>query len=446
MQSGDHPGINRRHFLKHVAGFGLMALPGMHFLNSLRAAAPELKKKGKSLIIMWMGGGPPTIDIWDLKPDAPVGIRGEFKPAKTSAPGVAICEHMPKTAQQMKHLAVIRSLVTGEGDHMRGRILMHTGWTPTPAIQYPAIGAIASHQLPRDISLPGYISVGGAADGPGFLGMNYAPFNVQNPGTPPENIRPPAGLGGSAVEQMDRIRRRQRLFYELEDNFITSRVPHLAEKERAQVNDASLAHSLIYKKGFNLVASKGGDVFSFRGERANLIAEYGGMNSGFGKACLLARRLVEAGVTAVEVNLGGWDLHANVFNQQKNNLLPALDKGMGTLVKDLVDRGMWKNTVVLWMGEFGRTPRINQNTGRDHWARSWSVVVGGGAIKGGQAYGATTKDGTSVDKGRVSVSDVFGTVFKALGIDPKKEIRDPNGRPTRITGEVAKAAPIKALF
>src|SRR5262249_34490126 len=155
-------------------------------------------------------------------------------------------------------------------------------------------------------------------------------------------------------------------------------------------------------------------------------AEYGGERSGFGKACLLARRLVEAGVTTVEVDLGGWDLHANVFNAQKNNLLPVLDKGMGTLVKDLVARGMWKNTVVLWMGEFGRTPRINQNTGRDHWARCWSVVVGGGAIKGGQAYGATDKDGTSVAKDAVSVSDVFATVFQAMGIDPKKEIRDPN--------------------
>jgi Protein of unknown function (DUF1501) len=444
MQTGDQAGMNRRHFLKHMAGFSLMALPGMQFLNDLRAAAPEMKKKGKSLIIMWMGGGPPTIDIWDLKPGTPTG--GEFKTIKTSARGVEISEHMPKTATQMKHLAIIRSLVTNEGDHMRGRILMHTGWTPSPAIQYPSLGALTSQQIPKDIALPNYISIGGAADGPGFLGMNYAPFTVQNPGAPPANIRPPDGLGGGYIEQMERVQRRRRLFHTLEDDFINSRVPHLSAKERAKYADAATAHSEIYKKGFNLVAAKGGDVFSFRNEKPNLIAEYGGQQSGFGKACLLARRLVQAGVSAVEVDLGGWDLHANVFNTLKTQRLPVLDKAMAALVKDLVQRGMWKDTVLLWMGEFGRTPRINQNTGRDHWARCWSVVVGGGAIKGGQVFGATDKNGTSVARDAVGVSDVFATVFQALGVDPKKEIRDPNGRPIKITGEGESAKPIKALF
>jgi hypothetical protein len=429
--------MNRRHFLKHMAGYSLMALPGMQFLQTIRAAAPELKKKNKSIIIMWMGGGPPTIDLWDLKPGAPTG--GEFKTTKTSAKGVEICEHMPKVAEQMKHLAIVRSLVTNEGDHMRGRQLMHTAYTPNPAIQFPSIGAVASHQIQKDISLPAYISVGGNADGPGFLGMNYAPFTVQNPGAPPENIQAPSYLGNSDVEKIERVRRRQRLFYELEDNFIDGRVPHLSEKDRAKFADASKAHSLIYKKGFNLVASKEGKVFDLKSEKASTLAAYGGERSGFGKSCLLARRLVEAGVTAVEVNLGGWDLHANVFNTLKDQRLPILDKAMGALTKDLVDRGRWKDTVVLWMGEFGRTPRINQNVGRDHWARCWSIVVGGGAIKGGQAYGATDKDGTSVAKDACSIGDVFATVYKALGVDPTTQIRDPIGRPFSISGESGKA-------
>jgi hypothetical protein len=434
--------MNRRHFLSHLAGYSLMALPGMHFLQTLRAAAPQLKKNNKSVIILWMGGGPATIDIWDLKPDAPTG--GEFKPIKTTAKGVEISEHMPKTADQMKHLAVIRSLVTNEGDHNRGRTLMHTAYAPNPAIAFPSIGAVASHQIPKDISLPAFISVGGTADGPGFLGMNYAPFTVQNPGAPPQNIQAPQTLGYGEIEKAERVRRRQRLFYELEDGFIASRVPHVKGKERDKFSDASTAHAQIYKKGFRLVASKEGKVFNLNSEKASLIAEYGGQNSTFGKGCLLARRLVEAGVTAVEVNLGGWDTHGNNFMTLKNQRLPVLDKAMGTLVKDLVDKGMWKNTVLLWMGEFGRTPRINQNAGRDHWARCWSVVVGGGAIKGGQVYGATDKNGTSVAKDAVGVGDVFATVYKALGIDPTTQIRDAIGRPFSISGDGGK--PIKALL
>jgi hypothetical protein len=433
--------MNRRHFLKHLAGYSLMAAPGLQFVQNLHAAAPTLKKNGKSVIIMWMGGGPATIDIWDLKPDAPTG--GDFKPKPTTVPGVLISEHMPKVAQQMKHLAIVRSLVTNEGDHMRGHVLMHTGYSPNPSVQYPAIGAVASHQIPKDISLPNYVSIGGTADGPGFLGMNYAPFTVQNPGAPPANIRAPGELGGNDIEKMDRIQRRRRMFHALEENFINGRAPHLSPKERAKYTDAARAHRAVYQKGFNLVASKEREVFELRQEKGSLIAEYGGEQSGFGKSCLLARRLVEAGVTAVEVNLGGWDTHGQNFVALRTRLLPTLDKAMGALVKDLVQRGRWKDTVLLWMGEFGRTPRINQNAGRDHWARCWSVVLGGGAIKGGLVHGATNRDGTSVDRDPCSVGDVFATVYKALGIDPAAQIRDPGGRPTNISGESGK--PIKGL-
>jgi hypothetical protein len=417
---------NRRHFLKHLAGLSAMALPGMQFIQGLRAAAPALKKDNKSLIVLWMSGGPPTIDIWDLKPGEPTG--GEFKTMRTSASGVQICEHMPQTAKQMKHLAIVRSLVSNEGDHNRGRILMHTSRTPSPIVNFPSIGAVASYTLtPKSLDLPGFISIGRPADGPGFLGMNYAPFTVQNPGQPPENIRPPATMG-TGSEQEDRLHRRQRLFASVEDSFIN-------EKR----GDAAKAHSEIYGKAFSLVASPRGKVFNINSEKKSLIDEYG--NNNFGRGCLLARKLVEAGVTCVEVDLGGWDLHAGVFPALKNQRLPTLDKGMATLVKDLVDRGMWKNTVVVWMGEFGRTPRINQNAGRDHWARCWSVVVGGGAIKGGQAYGSTDKDGTSIQDNAVSVGDLFATIYKGMGMDPALQIRDNLGRPLSI----AEGKPVKAL-
>ena len=223
-------GMNRRHFLKHVAAYSALALPGMEFIRTIQANAQQLRRNNKSVIILWMGGGPATIDIWDLKPGRPTG--GEFREINTSAQGVKISEHMPKVAEQMRHLAIVRSLATSEGDHMRGTQLMHTSYTPNPAIAFPSLGAVMAHEAPKvagytGISLPNYITVGGGGASPGFLGMNYAPFSIQNPGTPPENVRPPQSLGaGTDIE--DRVQRRRRLFNELENNFMYGRVPHLA--------------------------------------------------------------------------------------------------------------------------------------------------------------------------------------------------------------------------
>jgi Protein of unknown function (DUF1501) len=339
-------------------------------------------------------------------------------------------------------------LVTNEGSHERGRVLMHTARQPSVVTSYPSLGAVASYELtPKELALPGFISIGRPADGPGFLGMNFAPFTVQNPGQPPQNIRPPDSLGAGA-EADERMRRRQRLFYAVEDNFTDSLYPNLrpvsgrseAERqkiaeERKAVGDSAMSHETIYQKAFDLALSpKMRTVFEVRTEPKKVLDEYGGDRNQFGMGCLLARKLVENGVSCVEVDLGGWDNHTNIFPTLKNNLGPRLDKGMGALVKDLVDRGMWKNTVVLWMGEFGRTPRINPNAGRDHWARCWSVVLGGGLIKGGQVIGATSADGQDLADGaaKATVGDVFATVYKALGLDPATQVRDNLGRPLNI--------------
>jgi hypothetical protein len=445
--------MNRRHFLKHVAAYSALAIPGLEFVRTIRANANQLRRNNKSVIVLWMGGGPASIDIWDLKPGQATG--GPFTEINTTAQGVRISQHMPKVAQQMRNLAIIRSLQTTEGDHNRGRQLMHTAYTPNPAIAFPSIGSVASHEIPKlsgyqDISLPNYIAVGGAADGPGFLGMNYAPFTVQNPGTPPENIRAPQSLG-AGTDLEDRVRRRQRLFYELEDQFMFGRAPHMASpngpladrlRDRAKFADSSKAHRDIYYKGFSLVASKEGKVFDLKDEKPKTLTDYG--NNNFGRSAIMARRLVESGVSAVEISLGGWDTHNQTFNAHSTNLQPTLDNAMGSLVADLVDRGLWQNTVLVWMGEFGRTPRINQNNGRDHWARSWSVVVGGGAIRGGQAYGATTADGMDVARDRVSIGDVFASIYRGLGIDPANQVRDAIGRPFPIAGLTGR--PINALF
>jgi hypothetical protein len=430
--------MNRRHFLKHVAGASALAVPGLSFLQGLRAAEEKLKKDHKSLVILWMGGGPSHMDTWDLKPGESTG--GEFKPIDTAVSGIQISEILPNVASQMKHLSIIRSLVTNEGSHERGTVLMNTGRQPSPIVTYPAMGSVASAQLaPKEVALPGFIGIGGTAQriGPGFMGMTYAPFTVQNAGQPPQNIKPPDGLGDKDM-QAERMRRRQRLFRDLEKRFAEDSFPTLATpEEREAAGSAAQSHQTIYKKAFDLTVSDLRTVFEVSKEPAKVIEEYGGRGNGFGMGCLLARKLVEQGVTCVEIDLGGWDNHGGIFNALKGT--PArpghgvrLDQGMGTLVKDLVDRGLWQNTVVLWMGEFGRTPKINQGGGRDHWARCWSVVVGGGAIAGGQVYGSTSKDGMDIKDKPCSVGDLFATVYKGMGLDPSTQVRDNLSRPLAI--------------
>jgi hypothetical protein len=429
---------DRRHFMKHMAGASAVALAGTSFMSRLRAVETEAKKKHKHLIVLWMSGGPTTIDLWDLKPGSPNG--GEFKPINTAASGVQISEHLPNVAKQFKELAIIRSLRTTEGDHNRGTQLMLTGRTPNPLIDAPSICAIAAKKMtPEGLDLPSFITVGGGGRvGPGFLGMTYAPFTVQNPGTLPENIAPPGGVDTA------RMTRRASLFEGLEKGFSEATVTG----KGTGVLPAAQAHSDIYGKAMSLVVSKRKEVFQIDPTKDKaLIEEYG--NNGFGKGCLMARKLVEAGAVAVEVELGGWDMHANIFNTLANQRLPVLDKAMGALVADLKRTGLLQDTVIVWMGEFGRTPRINQNAGRDHYPAAWSVVVGGGKIKGGQAYGSTDKDGVSAADKPVSINDLFATIYAAMDIDPTPEkdasIRDNLGRPYLIAGEADKFKVIKEL-
>jgi len=453
--------MNRRHFLKHVAAAGALALPGMEFVRTIQANAQTLRRNNKSVVVLWMQGGPATIDIWDLKPGRPTG--GEFTEIQTAAPGVRISQHMPRVAEQMRNLAIIRSLSTSEGDHNRGTQLMHTSYTPNPAIAFPTIGSIMAHESPKlagyqGPSLPAYITIGGGGMGGGsggFLGMNYAPFNVQSPGTPPENVRAPGELAGNSnpAELLDRVQRRNRLFHMVEEPFFASRAPHLSYNmqtrtgERNRFADATKAHMEVYDKAFSLVASKEGEVFDLKNEPGKLLEEYGAAGMGanaFGRAAVLARRLVEKGVSAVELSLGGWDTHNQTFQAHSQRLQPTLDKAMGALVRDLSDRGLWQDTVVVWMGEFGRTPRINQNAGRDHWSRCWSIALGGGAMKGGIAYGSTDQDGMAVQDNPVKIGDVFATIYRALGIDPSSQVRDAIGRPFAIAGGGGR--PIEQLF
>lgn len=450
---GNTGNTDRRHFLKHAAAGAAVTVPGLNFLTNVRANAAEMKKKGKSLIILWMGGGPTTIDLWDMKPGSPNG--GEHRPKATAASGIEITEHLPKVAEQFRNLSIIRSLSSGEGDHARGTYRMNTGNKPSPILEYPSLGSVLSYyqsldtEAAKNADIPAFVSLGNTVGtnpltqnqvGGGFLGMKYSPFLVQRPGQPPENVDPP--LSGNDKDA--RMLRRAAIFDRLEGGLVQS-------DGKKPVMDAAQAHKEVYEKAMSLVVSTRKEVFNLDKEidgkpiDQRLKDEYGAGQTGgndFGRSCLLARKLVEAGVACVEITLGGWDMHNNIFPTLANQRLPVLDRGMGTLVKDLAQRGKLKDTVIVWMGDFGRTPRINQNAGRDHYPAAWSVVVGGGNIKGGVVYGKTDKDGTQATENRVGVHDLYGTLYRGLGIDPTPEtnasVRDNLGRPYYIAGDRGK--------
>lgn len=411
-------GMSRRHFVSHLVGSSAIAGTSLAMNNSLAEATSTLKANNKRCILLWMGGGPSTIDIWDLKQGAATG--GPFKAIATKG-NSKICEHMPMTAKVMDKLSIVRSMSTREADHTRGRYYMHTGFVPNPSVTHPSYGSVMANQLAekrRNLDIPPFVSIGGGSEGPGFLGMSWAPFRVDSNG----RIRD-VQMG---VDQM-RLNRRMKTLGILESGFI-----------KQGRGEAATEHAKVLDKTLSLMTSEQMKAFRVGDEPQAAKERYGENN--FGRSCLLARRLMEADVPFVEVNFGGWDNHQNIFPTLQNNRLPTLDRGMSALVEDLVQRGLWDDTIVLWMGEFGRTPRINGNTGRDHWARAWSVVAGGGGIKGGLAVGQTNDDGTRVEGTSYSSEDLMATICKAMGISLNTTFTSKNGRPMKIanSGRVIK--------
>ena len=414
--------MNRRHFLSHLAAASSLTIPATNFTNTILANASDLKKRHKSAILLWMGGGPSTIDLWDLKPGAATG--GPFKPINTNADGIQICEHLPLIAKNMDKLSIVRSMSTREADHTRGRYYMHTGYVPSPTVDYPSYGSVISHELidqVPELEIPPFVSVGGASVGPGFLGMTYSPFVVDSNG----NIRD-LNMGIDPT----RLSQRLQMLAAIEDKFI-----------KESRGGSALDHNKVLDKTVKLMTSKQMEAFKVAKEPEEVRERYG--NTGFGRGCLMARRLVEIGVPFVEVDLGGWDNHAGIFTTLENQKLPELDKAMSALVEDLNDRGLYQDTAIIWMGEFGRTPNINGNGGRDHWARSWSVVVGGAGFKGGVVVGKTNEDGKEIVTDPYTSQDLMASVLSSLGISLETTFTSKNGRPMKIanSGKV-----IKELF
>ena len=401
---------SRRHFMRHMAA-GAATVPALQFLTHLEANAQEVRRNGKAVILVWLGGGAPTIDMWDLKPGTNTG--GEFSPIATKG-DLQISEHLPKTALVMDELSVVRSMSTIEADHTRGDYFMHTGYRPEATATHPDFGSVVSYELGgarTDLEIPAFISIGGGGGGPGYLGMAHAPFVVNSNGQ--------IQNANNRWVTPQRLQNRLAMLNVLESNFI-----------RSGRGDAPQAHADVYDKAVKLMTSSQMDAFKVEQEDSATRDAYG--TTQLGRSLLMARRLVERNVPFVEVSYGGWDLHNDVFNSLSTDKLPTLDNGLAAVTSDLKQRGMLQDTVIVCMGEFGRTPRINQNVGRDHWARSWSVLVGGGGLTGGIAVGKTSADGMMVEGPSHLPGDLWATVAQAIGIPLNTVHTSKTGRPMKL--------------
>ena len=417
----DGAGVVSRRTLLRSFTVGAAGLAGLGWKDAMTLNAEELRRRGMACILLFMRGGPSQLETFDPKPGTPNG--GPTKAISTSVPGIEIAEHWAKVAQVMKDLALIRSVTNKEGEHQRATYQLHTGYIPGGGLKHPSMGSIVAAELGlKDFDLPHFVSIGNRLTtiGSGFLGMSVAPFVVANPNQLPQNVELPSGVSAS------RFNRRLGLLGDLETEFAEA-------GGGPRVED----HKSLYASASQMVLSPRMKAFDVSQEKEGLRQRYG--RTAFGQGCLLARRLVEAGVTFVEVESNGWDTHQDNFDRVKS-LSEAVDPAFAALVGDLKERGMLDRTLVIWMGEFGRTPRINPRTGRDHYPRAFNVALAGGGVKGGQVIGSTSADGTDVKTRPVNVGDLFTSFYTALKINPRKENMSGVGRPLKLidNGQVVK--------
>jgi hypothetical protein len=435
--ASDCEGFARRDFLKVGAaglfGLGLPQLLELEARAKADAPARVQNRRAQSVILVWLAGGPATIDMWDLRPDAPDGIRGEFRQAATRAPGINICEHLPQMAGVMDKCTVVRSLAHTIPSHGPATVFMTTGNRPTPALQYPSIGSLVARLAPSAPGVPPFVSFSelrnGSAGLAGYLGTGYNPFIVEGVGAGNGRNQTAASLRVRGITlptgfTLDQLENRNGLLQSFDRSF--------ASIDRS--TDLVDGLDAFHRQALDILRSdRTRDAFNLGQEAQALRNRYG--TSPFGQGALAARRLVEAGVRFVTISTGGWDTHSQTFNAHRTRLLPNLDQTLSALIQDLDDRGMLENTIVYCAGEFGRTPRINPNTGRDHWARSMAVVLAGGGFKRGFAYGTTDAQGMAPATDPCTPDDVAATIFNQLGIDPHQELMTPTGRPVQLFRE-----------
>jgi hypothetical protein len=395
--------MNRRSFMQVTAGSALFAM----LARGRRALSSETK--ARACILLYMEGGPSQLDTFDPKPGRATG--GSFKAIKTSVAGLQISEHLPLLAARAKHLAVIRSMTSKEGNHQRARHLMHTGYPPQGGVDHPAFGSIVAEKR-HTKTLPGYVAIGGPGEDAGFLSAELSPFPVQNPTKPVRYLAP-----GKGVDEQ-RFASRIDLWRAQEDTFLKAHDDAAYVRGQRAVGEQAVA------------MMTGPDVAAFEldDEPAKSRAPYG--DSEIGQGCLMARRLIEKNVPFVEVTQKGWDTHKDNFATVKT-LSSDLDRAASALLDDLQARGLLEKTLVVWMGDFGRTPRINENAGRDHYPQAFSVVMAGGGVRGGQVIGATDEDGVEIKDRPITVPDLYRTIARALDVDPDTTHVAPSGRPIK---------------
>jgi hypothetical protein len=431
----DCEGFHRRDFLKIGAGglFGL-SLPQLLRLEAQAdagAADRPKQRRANAVIQIWLAGGPATIDMWDLKPEAPEGIRGEFKPIATKADGVQISQHLPKMAEVMDKATIVRSLYHTIPSHGPATVFMTTGNKPTPAIQYPSLGSLVARLMPAEPAVPPYVSFsdirGGVAGQAGYLGTAYNPFGVEGNGGGGRGGRGGMMVRGIALPagfSLQELEDRNKLLEGFDRTF----------REQDKAGDLVDGLDAFHKRALEILRSdKTKKAFDLTQESQALRERYG--QTPFGQGTLTARRLVEAGVRFVTISLGGWDTHGRNFDALSKRLLPQLDQTLSALIQDLHDHGMLDRTIVYCAGEFGRTPKINKNSGRDHWARSMAAVLAGGGFKRGYAHGKTDAQGMAPAVDPCTPDDVSATLFHCLGINPHQELMTPTGRPMQLFRE-----------
>jgi hypothetical protein len=422
----DCEGFHRRDFLK-IGSAGLLGLtlPQLLRLEATAAAAAKRGKKAENVIMVWLAGGPATIDMWDLRPEAPEGIRGEFKAIDTAAEGIQICEHLPKMAAVMDKCTIVRSINHNIPAHGPGTVYMTTGNRPTPALQYPSLGSLCAKLLPTEPGVPSYVTMsnlrGGTAGGAGFLGTAFNPFEVE--GAADRGQLRVRGVSLPPGFSVDELEDRNKLLQKFDDTF-----------KDMDKGDLAIGLDKFQQQALDILRSnKTKSAFDLSKESDSLKERYG--RNPFGQSALAARRLIEGGVRFVTIGTGGWDTHGQNFQALKTRLLPQLDVTLAALIQDLDDKGLLDSTVVYCAGEFGRTPKINRNSGRDHWARSMAVVLAGGGFKRGFVYGSTDKEGMAPASDPCSPDDISATIFQALGVDPHQELMTNTGRPIQLFRE-----------
>ena len=411
--------LSRRSFLGGVAA-GTLGFAGL----VLPSSAKELNRKQKRVLVIDLAGGVSQLETWDPKPGTPTG--GPFQAIPTSVPGVHICELLPYTAKQMHRIALVRGINTQENDHGKGHYIMHTGRRPEPAAEYPHLGSVVAKLFGAEQALPGYLHIKAGKGGgfnkadAAFLGPRFASVTLGD-GEPPANILRPADLSAEADRQRNDLRSK------FDDRFLKGR--KTAETE---------AYTQSFDQAEQLMAKK--EVFDVSKEPTSLRDQYG--THEFGRHCLLARRLIENGATFVKVTHSNYDTHHENFDFHIEQL-GEFDRPFAALIEDLAQRGLLESTLVIVMSEFGRTPTINRNYGRDHWGTAWSVAVAGCGIKGGAVVGKTNPNGTAVVDRMVNGGHLFHTYFRALGVDSRKN-HYVNQRPIPMADP--KAEPIKEIL